>query len=321
MGNLETIYDVVVIGAGPGGLTAALYTSRANLNTLIIERGVPGGQMMNTGEIENYPGFDHITGPDLSTKMFEQATKFGAEYKYGDVKGITDTPDYKIVHTSKEDIKTKTIIIATGTTPRYLGVDGEDKFRGRGVSYCAICDGAFFKEKELIVVGGGDSAVEESQYLTKFANKVTVVHRRDAFRAQSVLQNRFFDNEKTDVIWDSTVEEIKGDDKVSTVVLKNVKTGEISNVNADGVFVYIGLIPLSEPFKIVKVQDENGNVVEEVQITNDKGYIPTDESMNTKVKGIYAIGDIREKDLRQIVTATGDGGIAAVSAQHYIENL
>ncbi|MDR9793969.1 thioredoxin-disulfide reductase [Aeribacillus pallidus] len=305
----EKIYDCIIAGAGPAGLTAAVYTSRANLSTLMIERGVPGGQMANTEDVENYPGFDHILGPELSNKMFEHAKKFGAEYEYGDVKEIVDEGEYKIVKTGNKDYKARAVIIATGAEYKKLGVPGEKELGGRGVSYCAVCDGAFFKGKDLIVVGGGDSAVEEGVYLTRFANSVTIVHRRDQLRAQKILQQRAFDNEKIDFIWNHTVKEIhEVDGKVGKVTLVNTITNEETEKEIDGVFVYIGMVPLSKPF-------------ENLGITNEAGYIETNENMETKIPGIFAAGDIREKSLRQIVTATGDGSIAAQSAQHYIEEL
>lgn len=304
----QKLYDVIIAGAGPAGMTAAIYASRANLSTLLLERGVPGGQMMNTEEIENYPGYDHILGPDLSTKMFEHAQKFGAVYQYAEIIDVEDQGDYKIVKTSSGDYKGKTLIIATGSSPRKLGVPGEDTFTGRGVSWCAVCDGAFFKGKKVVVVGGGDSAVEEANYLTRFADKVTVVHRRDQFRATKILQDRLFANPKIEVIWDSVVTEVLGETKVTGVMIENVKTKEKTKLDADGVFIYVGATPLSKPF-------------EKLGITNDAGYIPTDEMMRTKVEGIFAAGDIREKTLRQVVTATNDGSLAAIAAQHYIENL
>ncbi|HWL22144.1 MAG TPA: thioredoxin-disulfide reductase [Ureibacillus sp.] len=305
----EKIYDVVIIGAGPAGMTAAVYASRANLATLMIERGIPGGQMANTEEVENYPGFDHILGPELSTKMFEHAKKFGAEYVYGDVKEIIDGEEYKVIKAGTKEYKTRAIIVATGAEYKKMGVPGEKELGGRGVSYCAVCDGAFFKQKNLIVVGGGDSAVEEGVYLTRFADKVTIVHRRDKLRAQKILQDRAFANEKVDFIWNHTVKEInESNGKVGSVTLVNTVDGSEEEVKADGVFVYIGMVPLTAPFKSLGILNENGYVV-----TNDK--------METAVKGIFAAGDVRDKMLRQIVTATGDGSIAAQTAQHYVEEL
>lgn len=305
----EKIYDVIIAGAGPAGMTAAVYTSRANLSTLMIERGMPGGQIANTEEVENYPGYDSILGPDLSTKMFEHSRKFGAEYAYGDIKEIINGPEYKIINVGNKEYKTRTLIIATGAEYKKLAVPGEKEFAGRGVSYCAVCDGAFFRNKELLVIGGGDSAVEEGVYLTRHASKVTIVHRRDQLRAQKILQDRAFKNEKVDFIWNHTVKEINGvDGKVSSATLVNTQTGEEQEVKTDGIFIYVGMNPLSKPFA-------------HLGITDEFGYIVTNEKMETSVPGIFAAGDIRQKDLRQIVTATADGSLAANSAQHYIEKL
>jgi thioredoxin reductase (NADPH) len=305
----EKIYDVIIIGAGPAGMTAAVYTSRANLSTLMLERGVPGGQMANTEEVENYPGFDHILGPELSTKMFDHAKKFGAEYAYGDVKEVIDGKEYKTIKAGNKEYKARAIIISAGAEYKKIGVPGEQELGGRGVSYCAVCDGAFFKGKELVVVGGGDSAVEEGVYLTRFASKVTIVHRRDELRAQKILQDRAFANDKIDFIWNHTVKQINDKDgKVGSVTLVSTQDGAEMEFPADGVFIYIGMVPLTKPF-------------ENLGITNSNGYIETNERMETKVSGIFAAGDIREKTLRQIVTATGDGSIAAQNAQHYVEEL
>ncbi|QIZ44908.1 thioredoxin-disulfide reductase [Bacillus sp. RZ2MS9] len=305
----EKIYDVVIIGAGPAGMTAAVYTSRANLSTLMLERGIPGGQMANTEDVENYPGYESILGPDLSNKMFEHAKKFGAEYAYGDVKKVIDGKEYKTIIAGKKEYKARAIIVASGAEYKKIGVPGEAELGGRGVSYCAVCDGAFFKGKELIVIGGGDSAVEEGVFLTRFASKVTIVHRRDTLRAQKILQDRAFQNEKVDFIWNHTIKEInEASGKVGSVTLVDVNSGEEKEVKTDGVFVYIGMLPLSKPFV-------------ELGITNENGYLETNERMETKIPGIFAAGDVREKMLRQIVTATGDGSIAAQSAQHYVEEL
>ena len=305
----EKIYDVIIAGAGPGGMTAAVYTSRANLSTLMIERGIPGGQMANTEEVENYPGYEHILGPDLSTKMFDHAKKFGAEYAYGDIKEVIVGKEYKTVVAGSKEYKARAVIITTGAEYKKIGVPGEKELGGRGVSYCAVCDGAFFKEKNLFVIGGGDSAVEEGVYLTRFAKKVTIVHRRDELRAQKILQQRAFDNEKVDFIWSHTLKQInEKEGKVGSVTLVSTKDGAEQELPADGVFIYVGMLPLSKPFL-------------NLGITNEKGYIVTNEKMETEVPGIFAAGDIREKTLRQIVTATGDGSIAAQSAQHYVEEL
>lgn len=305
----ERIYDVIIAGAGPAGMTAALYTSRANLDTLMLERGIPGGQMANTEDVENYPGYDSILGPDLSNKMFEHSKNFGATYAYGDIKEIIDGKEYKTIIAGKKEYKARAIILATGAQFKKLGVPGEEELGGRGVSYCAVCDGAFFKEKDLIVVGGGDSAVEEGIYLTRFARKVTIVHRRDTLRAQKIIQDRAFNNDKIDFIWDTIVKTINGKDgKVSSLTLVDKKTGGEYEHDADGTFIYIGMNPLNAPFKTLG-------------ILNEEGYVTTNEKMETAIPGIYAAGDIRDKELRQIVTATGDGSIAAQAAQAYVEDL
>lgn len=300
-------YDVIIIGAGPAGMTAALYAARANLNTLLLERGIPGGQMNNTAEVENYPGFDSILGPDLALKMYDGINQFGVEHGYGNVVEVKDHHDYKEVVTDDANYEAKVVIIATGCEHRNLEVPGEAEYSGRGISYCAVCDGAFFRNKKLIVVGGGDSAVEEAIYLTQFADEVKIVHRRDALRAQKIIQDRAFANEKISFIWDSVVEEIKGDDqKVTAVKIKNVKTGETYEEAADGVFIYVGLVPLTQAFT-------------SLGITDDAGWILTDERMQTKIPGILACGDARQKHLRQITTAVGDGGIAGQQAYQFIE--
>lgn len=301
-------YDVIIIGAGPAGMTAALYTARANLKTLLLERGVPGGQMNNTAEVENYPGYDSILGPDLALKMYDGITRFGVEHGYGNVTGIEVAGAYKKVVTEDASYLAKTVIIATGCEHRKLGVEGEETYSGRGVSYCAVCDGAFFKNKKLIVVGGGDSAVEEAIYLTQFASEVKIVHRRDALRAQKIIQDRAFANEKISFIWDSVVEEIKGNEQVVTgVQIKNVKTGEKVLEDCDGVFIYVGLDPLTEPFVAANITDE-------------AGWIITNERMETAIPGVFACGDARQKELRQITTAVGDGGVAGQNAYQYIES-
>jgi thioredoxin reductase (NADPH) len=305
----EKIYDVIIIGAGPAGMTAAVYTSRANLSTLMLERGIPGGQMANTEEIENYPGFETILGPDLSTKMFEHAKAFGAEYAYGDVTEIIDEGNLKTIKSGNKEYKARAIIITTGAEYRKMGIPGEKELTGRGVSYCAVCDGAFFKAKNIVVIGGGDSAVEEGAYLTRFANKVTIIHRRDELRAQKILQDRAFANEKIDFIWNSTVKQVnEKDGKIGSVTLVSTVDGTEKVMETDGMFVYIGMDPLTAPFKSIGILDEHG-------------YIVTNEEMETKVPGIYAAGDVRQKTLRQVVTATGDGSIAAQACQKYIEEL
>lgn len=303
------MYDVIIIGAGPGGMTAALYASRSDLSVLVIERGAPGGQMNNTAEVENYPGFDSILGPDLAMKMYDGSTNFGAKHEYGVVTGIEDHGDYKTILCEDESYDAKAVIIASGSDHRKLGVPGEEEFAGRGVSYCAVCDGAFFKERHLVVIGGGDSAVEEGTYLTQFANKVTIIHRRDQLRAQKILQDRAFKNEKVEFVWNKSLEEIQGNNmQVTNLILKDTQTGEKSEFAADGVFIYVGLFPLSDPFK-------------DLGITNEQGWIITDSKMATTIPGIYAIGDVRATVLRQIATAVGDGSIAGQEVFNYITSL
>lgn len=305
----EKIYDVIIVGAGPAGMTAAVYTSRGNLSTLMLERGIPGGQMANTEEIENYPGFETILGPDLSTKMFEHAKKFGAEYAYGDVTDVIDGESFKTIIAGGKEYKARAIIITTGAEYRKMGIPGENELTGRGVSYCAVCDGAFFRKKELVVIGGGDSAVEEGSYLTRFADKVTIVHRRGELRAQKILQDRAFANDKIEFIWNSTVKQVNDlDGKVGSVTLVSTIDGSEKEFETNGVFVYIGMDPLTAPF-------------EKLGILDDNGYVKTNDIMETSVPGIYAAGDVREKLLRQVVTATGDGSIAAQAVQKYIEEL
>lgn len=300
------IYDTLVIGSGPGGMTAALYAGRSNLKVGLIEQGAPGGQMNNTSDIENYPGFETISGPDLSMKMYEPLEKFGVENIYGIVENIEDHGDFKRVLTADEHYDAKTIILATGAKHRLVGVPGEQEYNSRGVSYCAVCDGAFFRDQDLLVIGGGDSAVEEGIYLTQFAKKVTIVHRRDQLRAQKILQDRAFAIDKIDFIWDSVVEEIKGDDvKVRSVAIKNVKTGQVTDHDFGGIFVYVGLDPVS-------------SMVKDLGITDEAGWVITDDKMKTSRPGIFAIGDIRQKDLRQIATAVGDGAIAGQEVYNYI---
>ncbi|MBI0906462.1 thioredoxin-disulfide reductase [Streptococcus uberis] len=303
------MYDTLIIGSGPAGMTAALYAARSNLKVGIIEQGAPGGQMNNTSEIENYPGYDNISGPELSMKMYEPLEKFSVEHIYGIVQKVEDAGEVKRVITDDSTYEAKTVIIATGAKYKLLNVKGEDEFTSRGVSYCAVCDGAFFRNQDLLVVGGGDSAVEEAIYLTQFAKSVTIVHRRDELRAQKILQDRAFANNKISFIWDSVVEEIQGNNiKVSNVLIKNVKTGQITNHDFGGVFIYVGMIPVS-------------SMVSDLGICDQDGWILTDVQMKTTRPGIFAIGDVRQKNLRQITTAVGEGAIAGQGVYHYIENM
>lgn len=299
------MYDTIIIGSGPAGMTAALYAARSNLKVALLERGIPGGQMNNTSDIENYPGYVNISGPELAEKMFEPLEKLGVEHLFGYVKKIEDHGNVKKVFTEDEVFETKTVIIASGAFHRHLGVLGEEELNSRGVSYCAVCDGAFFRDEDLLVVGGGDSAVEEAVFLTRFAKTVTIIHRRDELRAQKMLQDRAFANEKIRFIWGSVVKEIKGGKRVSSVIVENVKTGEISEHEFGGVFIYVGLEPVSE-------------FVKDLGITNEAGWIVTDNHMKTAISGIYAIGDVREKNLRQVTTAVGDGAIAGQEVYKYI---
>ena len=287
-------------------MTAALYAARSNLKVALLERGIPGGQMNNTADIENYPGYANISGPELAEKMFEPLENLGVEHLFGLVEKIEDRGDFKEVITEDERFEAKTVIIASGANHRHLGVPGEEDYNSRGVSYCAVCDGAFFRDEDLLVVGGGDSAVEEAIFLTRFAKSVTIVHRRDELRAQKVLQDRAFANEKIRFVWDSVVESIHGDErKVTGVTFKNVKTGETSQADFGGIFIYVGLDPVSE-------------FAADLSITDEAGWILTDHQMKTSVAGIYAIGDVRQKDLRQITTAVGDGAIASQEAYKYL---
>lgn len=300
------MYDTMIIGAGPAGMTAALYAARSNLKVALLERGIYGGQMNNTAEIENYPGYARISGPELAEKMFEPLENLGVEHLFGQVEKIEDHGDYKKIITEDEVFETKTVVLASGANHRHLGVPGEEEYNSRGVSYCAVCDGAFFRDEDLLVVGGGDSAVEEAIFLTRFAKSVTIVHRRDQLRAQKLLQERAFANEKISFIWDSVVKEIKGDDRrVTSVVFENVKTGQISESDFGGVFIYVGLDPVSD-------------FVKDLGICDEAGWIVTDQHMKTAIDGIYAIGDVRQKDLRQITTAVGDGAVAGQEVYKYI---
>lgn len=299
------MYDTIIIGAGPAGMTAALYAARSNLKVALIEGGLPGGQMNNTSDIENYPGYANISGPELAEKMFEPLENLGVEHLYGLVENIEDHGDVKKVITDDEEFETRTVIVATGSKHRLLGVPGEEELNSRGVSYCAVCDGAFFRDQDLLVVGGGDSAVEEAIFLTQFAKTVTIVHRRDELRAQKVLQDRAFANEKINFIWDSVVKEIKGENRVESVVIENVKTNQVTEHAFGGVFIYVGLDPVSDFTKDLQIQDESG-------------WIVTDDHMKTNVAGVFAVGDVRQKDLRQVTTAVGDGAIAGQEAYKYI---
>lgn len=303
-------YDVVVIGAGPGGMTAALYAARANLNVAMLDRGIYGGQMNNTDDIENYPGFTTIKGPELGEKMYQGTVKAGVNFVYGDVQNVTvDDQQMKHIQTDSDELVASAVIIATGSNNRKLGVPGEEKFSGKGVSYCAVCDGSFFKGKNVTVVGGGDSAISEGLYLANVTDGVNVIHRRDQLRAQKVLQNRAFDNDKIDFTWNTSVTEILGDENhVTGVKIHNNQVGDDTTLDTDGVFVYVGNFP-------------NSQIFNNLNITDQAGWIITNDQMETTIPGIYAIGDVRQKQLRQITTAVGDGGIAGQNAFEYFEAI
>ena len=303
-------YDVVVIGAGPGGMTAALYAARANLNVAMLDRGIYGGQMNNTDDIENYPGFTTIKGPELGEKMYQGTVKAGVNFVYGDVQNVTvDDQQMKHIQTDSDELVASAVIIATGSNNRKLGVPGDEKFSGKGVSYCAVCDGSFFKGKNVTVVGGGDSAISEGLYLANVTDGVNVIHRRDQLRAQKVLQNRAFDNDKIDFTWNTSVTEILGDENhVTGVKIHNNQVGDDTTLDTDGVFVYVGNFP-------------NSQIFNNLNITDQAGWIITNDQMETTIPGIYAIGDVRQKQLRQITTAVGDGGIAGQNAFEYLEAI
>lgn len=311
---MNKVYDVVIIGAGPAGLAAGLYAARAKMKTLILEKSKTGGQIVITHEVANYPGsVQHATGPSLIARMVEQAEEFGAERKKDFIKAIDVEGKIKRLIGENKEYLAKAIIIATGAAPKPIGCPGEQKLIGKGVSYCATCDADFFTDLEVFVVGGGDSAVEEAMYLTKFARKVTIVHRRDSLRAAKSIQEKAFKNPKIEFLWNTVVDEIKGDGMVESVVFRNVATGEVREHFADeeegtfGVFGFVGYQPYSDIFKGIIEMD-------------DAGYIRTDSDMRTNVAGVFAAGDIRVKSLRQVATAVADGAIAAVQAEKYIEN-
>ncbi|MHB9035160.1 MAG: thioredoxin-disulfide reductase [Armatimonadota bacterium] len=306
---MTTTYDVIVLGGGPAGLTAGIYASRARLSTLLVEKAYPGGQLMMCESIENYPGFAaSSSGYELSNSMREQAEKFGMKTRMAEIDRMDLSGDIKVLHaTDGEEIRAKTVILSLGARPRKLGVPGEAEFLGRGVSYCAVCDGAFFQGKKLAVIGGGDTAVEDSVFLTRYASEVSIVHRRDKFRAQRIIQERALAHPVINVHWNSIVKGIGGTDSVEHLILENVFTREIINVPVDGVFILIGL-------------DPNTKMLQGQIDLDEQGYIITDENMHTNIPGVFAAGDVRQKLLRQIVTACADGAIAATAAEKYIES-
>ncbi len=312
--DMSKIYDVIVLGAGPAGLAAGLYAGRSRLSTLIIEKGQDGGQIAITDEIENYPGqiVEGESGPSLIARMTEQAKKFGAERCSDVIKSVELNGEVKKLIGAKGEYEAKCVIIATGAFPKPIGCENEGKFTGKGISFCATCDASFFEDFEVYVVGGGDSAVEEAMYLTKFARKVTIIHRRNELRAAKSIQEKAFKNPKLHFMWDTVVTRVDGDELLSSMTVKNVKTGELTTINADeddglfGLFGFIGYNPNSQLF--------------EGMLDMENGYIKTDENMHTSIPGVFAAGDIRVKSLRQVVTAAADGAIAAMQAEHYISN-
>ena len=300
-------FDVVVLGGGPGGLSAAMYASRGELSVAVIDISMFGGQPSNYLELENYPGFKRIGGYDLMEKFEEHADMFGVQkFPMQEIVSVDLVSDPKVIKTKECEYFAKSVILATGAKPMKLGVKGEEDFLGRGVSYCAVCDGAFYKDKVVTVVGGGNSAIEEAIYLTQFASKVYIVHRRDELRADKIIQQRAFKNPKIEFIYNSVVVEICGQELVNKVVLQDVKTNSLTELGTDGIFPYIGIVP--------NVEYINGQIAQD-----NKGFILTDETMRTSLEGVYAIGDVRNTPLRQVITATADGAVAAVYATKYVQ--
>ena len=297
------VYDVVILGAGPAGLTSGIYCARAGLKTVIIENGAPGGQASITPNIENYPGIDSTPGFKLMKDMMDQCTKFGVEFVYDQIKTIILNGPIKTISTDFNTVEGKSIIIATGAHPRKLGLENEDKFLGKGISYCATCDGGFYKNKVVAVVGGGDTAVEDALYLQKFASKVYLIHRRDALRAHGTMADKLLSS-NVEVIWDTVLTKLNGDNKLSNITIYNKKTNESSLLDVDGVFVAVGQIPSSDLIDVNK--DENGYI------------IANERTLETNIDGVFVAGDVRVKDLRQIVTATADGAIASNQVFKYL---
>lgn len=304
------IYDVIVIGSGPAGLAAAIYAKRAELSLLVIEKAaLSGGQVINTYEVDNYPGIPGIGGFELSMKFREHADKLGADFVTGEVIDFALDNEIKVVTLDSGDIfRTKSVVIATGGAPRHLNVPGEAELSGMGVSYCATCDGAFFKNKTVAVVGGGDTAIEDAIFLARICKQVYIVHRRDQFRANKSVVTKLMELENVTVLWDSKVEKISGEDKVSAFEVKNIKTEHVTSYELDGIFIAIGYNPNSDPYKKVVAADE-------------AGYIIAGENCETNIPGIYAAGDVRTKDLRQIITATADGANAITAVEKYLNQL
>jgi len=300
-------HDLVIIGAGPAGLTAGLYAARARLDVLLIEKAVPGGQIIVTDWIENYPGFpEGISGFDLAEKMKVQAEALGLKMETAEVQSLNVTTDVKEVVLLDKTIRARSLIIASGASPKKLGI-GEDRYMGKGISFCATCDAPFFKEKTVVAIGGGDTAVQETIYLTKFVKKVYLLHRRDELRATKILQERAFANDKIEILWDTVATGVDGFFGIEGVHVKNVKTGEEKTLKANGCFIWVGISP-------------NTQFLNDSVDTDDYGFIRADGRMQTSVPGVFAAGDVRDTPLRQVSTAVGDGAIAAVSAEHYLEN-
>jgi thioredoxin reductase (NADPH) len=302
---MDKMYDLIIIGSGPAGMAAAIYAKRAQLNFIILERTFAGGQIINTYEVENYPGIKTLSGMDLSNMFREHVESLGASIDSDDVVSLNISGKVKKVITTKNTYETKTIILATGATWKKLGAEGEEKFTGRGVSYCATCDGAFYKDKEVVVVGGGDVAVEDAIYLARICKKVYLVHRRDELRAVKGLQERLFTNKNVEILWDSELDEIYGDEFVEGVTIYNNKSKDKTNIKIDGVFVAVGTIPNSQLL--------NGKVE-----MDDNNWVITDEWCMTNVKGVFAAGDVRKKVLKQVITAASDGAIATYGAERFI---
>lgn len=303
-------YDVIIVGGGPAGLSAAIYTARARLKTLIIEKAGCGGQMAVTDMLENYPGFNGgINGFELATKLESQVRDFGAEIVYDEVESISDTGELKTVITPNTTYKSKTVIIAAGAKVKEMNIEGEARFIGKGISFCAVCDAPFYRDKTVAVVGGGDSAVQEAIHLAKFGKNVIIIHRRNELRAAKILQEKMLSYKNISVIYNTVPERVTGGDKIEKFIVSDVNTKKITELEVDGIFVFIGLIP-----NTAFISKEAANLA-----LDESGYIITDENMKTSVSGIFACGDIRKKQLRQVVTAASDGAQAAISAQNYIE--
>jgi len=307
-------YDIIVVGAGPAGQSAALYGGRSRIPTLVLERGIPGGQLWNTAEVEDYPGFEHIMGPDLAERMQKHAEKFGAKFETAEAESISIDGDDRVVRTADgREFRAPAVIVTAGGEPRKLGVPGEEEFAGRGVSYCAVCDGAFFQDAEIAVVGGGDSAVEEGTFLTRYGSRVHLIHRRGDFRAQPILVEQMRATGKVNEILNTVVEEIHGaDGRVTHLTLRNVDTGETSELPVGAVFPFVGFTPHSDVF--------DPEVAEQIEI-DESGHIVTDQAMRTAVPGIFAAGDVRSQFVRQITNAVGDATTAALAANAYVEQL